>query len=137
MRKRQQWKVNNKAELALMGKCVSVESEEEVRFITKYILKVFQKDEALSLDIYKDHIHRYNNTSKVTHIGTCRVFSMPCVVYCIDTQDGDTPKPFEEDYGSGYPCSFCYVFNIAAPDLSEFGDCFFEKRADGYYHRVS
>lgn len=124
------------AELAMMGKCVPVENEYEVRFITKYILKALQKDEALSLDIYKDHIHRYNNTIKVTNVGTCRVYNMPCIVYCLETQD-DEPKPFETDYGSGYPCSFCYVFNIGAPDLSEFGDCFFEKRADGHYHRVS
>lgn len=127
------------SELAMMGKCVPVENEDEVRFITNYILTVFSKDEEFKdLDIYKDCLHRYNDTNKVTNIGTCRVEGMPCIVYCIDCQDGETPKPFEEDYGSGFPASFCYVFNMDAHDMcSEFGDCFFEKKADGYYHRVS
>ena len=128
----------DKAELALMGKCVPVESEDEVRFITDYILTVLDAERLKSIDIYKDCLHRYNDNNKVTHIGTCRVFGMPCIVYCIDPQDGETPKPFEEDYGSGYPCSFTYVFNTTDHEMcSEFGDAFFEKQADGYYHRVS
>lgn len=131
--------VEDKSELALMGKFVSVENEDEVRFITNYILTVLGKDEQFKdLDIYKDCLHRYNDTNKVTNIGTCRVLGMPCIVYCIDLQDGETPKPFEEDYGTGNPASFCYVFNTADHEMcSEFGDCFFEKQADNYYHKVS
>lgn len=131
--------MEDKSELALMGKFVSVENEDEVRFITNYILTVLGKDEQFKdLDIYKDCLHRYNDTNKVTNIGTCRVMGMPCIVYCIDPQDGETPKPFEEDYGTGNPCAFCYVFNTTDHEMcSEFGDCFFEKQADNYYHRVS
>lgn len=131
--------MEDKSELALMGKFVSVENEDEVRFITNYILTVLEKDEQFKdLDIYKDCLHRYNDTNKVTNIGTCRVMGMPCIVYCIDPQDGETPKPFEEDYGTGNPCAFCYVFNTTDHEMcSEFGDCFFEKQADNYYHRVS
>lgn len=130
--------MEDKSELALMGKFVPVKNEDEVRFITDYILTVLGNEELKSLDIYKDCLHKYNDTNKVTHIGTCRVLSMPCIVYCIDTQDGLTPKPFKTTYGTGYPASFCYVFNTVDPDMcSEFGDCFFEKRADNYYHRVS
>lgn len=128
-----------KAELALMGKFVPVDSEDEVRFLTDYILTVLDGEHLIkSIDIYKDCLHKYNDTNKVTNIGTCKVLGMPCIVYCIDPQDGETPKPFEEDYGTGTPCAFCYVFNVQAHEMcSEFGDCFFEKRADGYYHRVS
>lgn len=131
--------MEDKSELALMGKFVSVENEDEVRFITNYILTVLGKDEQFKdLDIYKDCLHRYNDTNKVTNIGTCRVMGMPCIVYCIDPQDGETPKPFEEDYGTGNPCAFCYVFNTTDHEMcSEFGDCFFEKQADNYYYRVS
>lgn len=131
--------MEDKSELALMGKFVSVENEDEVRFITNYILTVLEKVEQFKdLDIYKDCLHRYNDTNKVTNIGTCRVMGMPCIVYCIDPQDGETPKPFEEDYGTGNPCAFCYVFNTTDHEMcSEFGDCFFEKQADNYYHRVS
>lgn len=121
--------MEDKSELALMGKFMSVENEDEVRFITNYILTVLGKDEQFKdLDIYKDCLHRYNDTNKVTNIGTCRVMGMPCIVYCIDPQDGETPKPFEEDYGTGNPCAFCYVFNTTDHEMcSEFGDCFFEE----------
>ena len=131
-------RMEDMSELAMMGKFVPVENEDEVRFITNYILTVFSKDEQFKdFDIY-DEIHRYNDTNKVTNVGTCRVLDMPCIVYTIDCQDGETPKPFEEDYGTGNPCSFAHVFNMEAHDMcSEFGDCFFEKQADGYYHRVS
>lgn len=130
--------MEDKSELALMGKFVPVENEDEVRFITDYILNVLDAERLRNMDIYKECLHRYSDTNKVTNIGTCRVMGMPCIVYCIDPQDGETPKPFEEDYGTGSPCAFCYVLNTEAHEMcSEFGDCFFEKRADGYYHRVS
>lgn len=127
-----------KAELALLGKCVSVESENDTRIVTQIILRALGKGEHYKgLDIYTE-LHRYNKDNKVTHISTSTVYGMPCINYCIDPQDGETPKPFEEDYGTGYQCSFCYVFNTKDPLMgSEFGDCFFEKRQDGYYHRVS
>lgn len=127
-----------RAELMMMGKTLEVKDESEVEFITDYIITSLGYEEQFSgYSIYED-IHRYNKTNKVTHIGTCRVYGMPCIVYCIDPQDGETPKPFEEDYGSGYPCSFCYVLNLADKEMcSEFGDCFFEKQKDGCYHRVS
>lgn len=138
------------AELALMGKFVSVDTEDNVdlvRYITDYIRNVFSigekivekpdKDDGSGDDIYIDHVHRYNGRNKVTHIGCNTVEGMRCITLCIDTQDNELPKPFEEDYGSGYPCSFCYVFNYDAPEFSEFGNCFFEKQEDNYYHRVS
>lgn len=126
-----------RAELMMMGKFLEV--TDEVQFCTDYIItSLGYEDKFRGLDIYKDHIHKYNDTNKVTHMGTCRVYGMPCIVYCIDPQDDETPKPFTEDYGSGYPASFCYVFNLDDPEMcSEFGDCFFEKREDGCYHRVS
>ena len=129
--------LEDRAELAMTGRFVPVENEEEVRFMTSYITVALNKEHYSDLDIYEEFLHRYNNKNKVTHVGTCRVLGMPCIVYCIDPQDGETPKPFEEDYGSGYPCSFSFVFNLDYESCSEFGDCFFEKREDGYYHRVS
>lgn len=136
----------DKAELAMMGKFVSVESEEEVNFITNYILTALDKEELFrKFDSYDDHtgginiyseIQRFNKTNKVTYMGTNRVLDMPCIVYCLEVEDA--PKPFEEDYGTGNPAAFCYVFNLVDHDMcSEFGDCFFEKRVDGYFHRVS
>ena len=34
-------------------------------------------------------------------------------------------------------CTFDRESNVDADDCSEFGDCFFKKHADGFYHRVS
>ena len=66
---------------------------------------------------------------------------MKCITYLLastsDDEEESYPAPFETDYGTGYPCAFCYVFNTESDWCSEFGDCFFEKRADGFYHRAS
>lgn len=135
------------AELALMGKFVNVDekdNEDLVEYITDYIYRTFSCNDTGDCDrckkigdIYDEHIHKYGDTNQVTHIGVNVVEGMRTITFCLDTSDGETPKPFEEDYGSGYPCAFCYVLNYDAVEFSEFGDCFFEKRDDNYYHRVS
>lgn len=124
-----------RAEMMLMGMCIPTNND-EVQFMTDYILTVLGvKEQYEKLDVLKDCICQFNE-NKVTYMTTCRVMDMPCIVYCLETED--SPPPFEEDYGSGYPAAFCYVFNTVDHEMcSEFGDCFFEKRADGHYHRVS
>ena len=128
-----------RCELALMGKVVECNNN-EVQSMTEYILSAMDKDkEFADLDILKDRIQRYSEDNEVKYI-VCNTLLgfMRCITYLIDTNDGETPKPFEEDYGTGTPCSFCYVFNTTDDDMcSEFGDCFFTKKSDGYYHRVS
>lgn len=107
--------------------------------MTTYLLSAMgHADHYRDLDIIKDRICKYSENNKVTHI-VCNTIldGMKCITYLIDTQDGETPKPFEETYGTDYPCAFCYVFNTDADDRSEFGDCFFKKEKDGCYHRVS
>lgn len=128
-----------RCELALMGKVVPVLGNEEVNAMTQYILSAMgHKDDYKDLDIVKDRICRFSDNNKVAYL-VCNTLMgyMKCITYLIDTNEEDEPKPFEEDYGTGSPCSFCYVFNTDADDCSEFGDCFFKKKSDGYYHRVS
>lgn len=129
-----------RCELALMGKVVEVNGNSELQAMTDYILGALDKSEQYKdLDIVKDRICRYSKHNRVTHL-VCNTIlggQFRCITYCIDTQEEDEPKPFEEDYGSGCPCAFSYVFNVDADDCSEFGDCFFKKHADGFYHRVS
>lgn len=124
-----------RAEMMLMGMCIPTNND-EVQFMTDYILTVLGvKEQYEELNVLKDCINQFHE-NKVTYMTTCRVMDMPCIVYCLETEDA--PPPFEEDYGSGYPAAFCYVFNTVDHEMcSEFGDCFFEKRADGHYHRVS
>ena len=125
-----------RCELAMMGKVVPCTSE-EVQGMTIYILNAMGKSYDELVDIMEVTIRKYNKKSEVTHLVCNTVHGMPCITYLIDTNEEDEPKPFEEDYGTGYPASFCFVFNTESDWCSEFGDCFFEKRADGYYHRVS
>lgn len=127
----------DKAELALMGKYVAIENNEECDYITRYILKVMGTEKNYPEDF--SITTRLNAKCEVKYLGTNILYNeFKCITYCLDLQDDtETPKPFETDYGSGFPCSFCYVFNTNADDCSEYGDCFFEMKQDNYYHRVS
>ena len=133
-----------RCELALMGKVVPVNDNNEVQDMTKYIVSVIKgEDQANKLvDILENAINRFQE-NKVKYLVTNTLMGMPCITYLLDSGVEDEedenyyPAPFEEDYGSGYPSAFCYVFNLDCDWCSEFGDSFFEKKADGYYHRVS
>ncbi len=139
------------AELALMGKCVPV-TEEQVNPITQYLLVTFKSmqpmgDIALSQfhsgwDVLSERIRKYTSTNDVAYITTSMVYDDPVIVYLLKSratdEDEKFPDPFVEDYGTGYPCAFTYCLNPYEDyTCSEFGDAFFEKREDGYYHRVS
>lgn len=129
-----------RCELALMGKVVDVNSNDELQAMTEYILGALDKSEEYEdLDIVEEKICRYSDKNIATHlvVNTLMGGQFRCITYCIDTQEEDEPKPFEEDYGTSCKCAFSYVFNVDADELSEFGDCFFKKHEDGFYHRVS
>lgn len=133
-----------RCELALMGKVVPVNSNDEVQMMTEYMMSAMDFEcvdsKEFNLNVI-DRINKYmSNTVKYLVCNTIQ--GMSCITYLLDSgvdKDNEDyyPAPFEEDYGSGYPCAFCYVLNLDYADFSEFGDCFFEKRADGHYHRVS
>lgn len=131
-----------RCELALMGKVVPVNSNDEVQAMTEYIVKAIRgTDEVNLVDIIGESINRFHE-NKVKYLVTNRVMGMPCITYLLDSgvekdHEDYYPAPFEEDYGTGLPCAFCYVFNLESDWCSEFGDCFFQKKADGYYHRAS
>ena len=130
-----------RCELALMGKVVPVNSNDEVQMMTEYIFSAMGKDPSKLVNIVENAIQHYTKTNEVKYLVCNTVHGMKCITYLLastsDDEEEKFPAPFEEDYGSGYPCAFCYVFNTESDWCSEFGDCFFEKRADGYYHRVS
>lgn len=127
-----------RCELALMGKVVECNND-EVEEMTRYILNAMgHEHDYKDLDILNERICRVRKENEVMYLTTSTVLNyMRCITYLIDTHMEDEPSPFETDYGTGAPCSFCYVFNTDADDCSEFGDCFFRKLADGFYHRIS
>ena len=111
--------------------------------MTRYILNAIgHENDYKDLDVVKDKICQYSEYNEVKYLVCNTILGhMKCITYLLastsDDEEENYPAPFEEDYGTGAPCSFCYVFNTDADDCSEFGDCFFRKRADGFYHRVS
>lgn len=130
-----------RCELAMMGKVVPVNDNSEVQVMTEYIISVLQGNGEDCVDVLENAINAYHE-NKVKYLVVNRVMDMPCITYLLDSgvdkyHEDYYPAPFEEDYGTGCPVSFCYVFNLECDWCSEFGDCFFEKRPDGYYHRVS
>lgn len=135
--------METRCELAMTGKVVEIRSNDEVQPMTQYIVTTLKGEEQADklVDILENAINRYHE-NKVKYLVCNRVQGMLCITYLLDSgvdKDDENyyPAPFSEDYGSGYPCAFCYVFNLDSDWCSEFGDCFFEKKADGFYHRVS
>lgn len=121
-----------RCELTLMrGVVVDINDNDQAQAMLEYMSRVIGYDYSDFNLVEK--LSKYGNTAK----GCCvnRIQGMPCITFLLENDE--CPKPFEEDYGSGYPCAFCYVVNLACDDCSEFGDCFFEKQSDGAYHRVS
>lgn len=131
----------DKSELAMMGKAIPVDNNTEAMAITEYIVGVLKPNAVLTEDFIENSICRYQKNEVKYIVCNTLMGDMPVITYLLENaderEDYSYPAPFETDYGTGCPCAFCYVFNLADDWLSEFGDCFFEKRADGYYHRVS
>lgn len=132
--------MSTRCELALMGKVVTC-TNDEVQMMTEYIFSAMGKDSSKLINILENAIKR-DYEVKYLVCNTVLGMGMPCITYLLASPENADeeerfPAPFEEDYGSSYPSAFCYVFNTESYRCSEFGDCFFEKKADGYYHRVS
>lgn len=59
-----------RAELALMGKFVPINSNDEVQAITDYILTVLDRGDTFpDLDIIKDRICKYSADNEVKYLG--------------------------------------------------------------------
>ena len=134
--------IATRCELALMGKVVPVNSNSEVQEMTQYMMDAMGIKESLNPDFLKDSICKYHE-NKVKYLVCNMVMGMKCITYLLSSGISDKedenyyPEPFKEDYGTGYPCAFSYVFNLDCDWCSEFGDVFFKKGIDGFYHRAS
>lgn len=124
-----------RCELAMMGKVVKC-TNSEVLDCVKYIGKVtnkYDKDVQDRVNTFMATVKEQEYTVRMMVCNT--VYGDICITFLLETKD--LPKPFETDYDSGYPCSYGFVLNMSYPMFSEFGDSFYEKRTDGFYHRVS
>lgn len=148
MKRVEEMKIEDRCELAMMGKVVPVKNE-EVQKATEYLVKTLRNGKPILPDYLNDMIRKYTKKIDVAYIVVNTIAGMECITYllksnakpleypCTDETSEYFSAPFEEDYGSGYPSAFCYVFNLVESDFSEFGDCFFQKKDDNFYHRVS
>lgn len=127
-----------RAEYTMMtGRVVSVQSNEEAEEMVRYIERCVNGDDAFTI---VETVCKYNPNT-VTGLCVQTVQDMPCVTLVLQSayptgHENWYPEPFEEDYGCGYPCAFCYVYNLEVPYFSEFEDCFFEETSTGY-RRIS
>jgi hypothetical protein len=130
-----------RCELALMGIVVEVRDNSEVIPMTEYMLSAMGVDAKFNQNFIEDVITRWNPKQTVKYLVCNVVGGMKMITYLLSsgyllpTDEEYYPEPFETDYGTGNPCSFCYVFNVDDDWCSEFGDVFFRK-SNGVYRRA-
>lgn len=132
-----------KCEFMLMGKVQTIETP-ETNTVVHYLLNVLKvsKDIDPEYERYADNtgdflnevIRKYSKTNSVWGV-VCNTlnFGEPCrtVTFLLEK-----PDPANTSGGAVYVP--CYVLNLDWGDMgSEFGDCFFQKRGDHCWHRVS
>ena len=129
-----------RCELALMGRVVAL-SDDEVVKATEYMMSAMGIENPFNQNFLEDTIQRFCKDNHVTHCVCNKVMDMRCITYCLEYRGTDEdyayPAPFTEDYGTGTPCAFSYVLNLDCDWCSEFGDVFFRKDKDGFYHRAN
>ena len=71
-----------RCELALMGKVVKVNSNDEVQFMTEYIMNVLDVEYDFSdIDMIKEHIDKYESGNKVEYLVVNTVMDMKCITF--------------------------------------------------------
>ena len=87
---------------------------------------------------FGDRVHELCNNEQASGFCCNKVMDMSCItILLLDTETLYNPVPnnLSKDVSKNYQS--CYVLNATVPEFSEYGDCFFEKRADGCIYRVS
>lgn len=126
----QQSKWNADAEATMMGFCVAVQSEEHLTHMTGYILhtlsgQYYYDEEEKTKEVVENATRKYNSdkdksikyiTCNSTMFGTCITFVR---------SKGELTLKSGKMKNSG---SLAWVENLDAPDCSELGYVFFEKR---------
>ena len=112
---------DSKAEMILMGFTLSVENNEEAKYIIDYILKVMNSSETADTVIEKASKHCKDMEIKA--INTSTVMGDSHLAFAIKTSEDEYEFNLVDEDGT-----FCFVYNISNPELSELGYCFFENQ---------
>ena len=121
--------LNAKCELALMtGQCVSVRDVDNVRYCFEYIAKVVGST-TTTADEFWEMMTQYLDKDKTYPVGFCmnKVFGMTCMTIILHDK-GEVNHSLDHEDGQ-----FCYVYNFDAPDCSELGYSYFERRGNRYF----
>lgn len=132
------------AELMLQGKVQTFSNTDMTQDSNKtlttwficYILKVIHAEKDTYPIDYLEEAHEIWDTIQeygektVKHMVVNTIEGMPMITFGLD----DEEDPWHEDLDNDW--IFSYVYNVSCPDLSEFGDTFYEKRSDNFYHRI-
>lgn len=124
--KENKWSADS--EMALMGICIPVESEENIKFVLKYIFKVLNDKDSNPDDVYSQAMEFNSDNDKVTHIvlqGTCFGLLIALI------RDGEM-KSLTDEQGV-----LAYVYNKDCPDCSELGYIFLKKDRAGLIQRIA
>lgn len=135
----------SKAELALMGRVVPIINNKEAIEITDYITNVLKVshhnlDIESGTEVIDNRVNQFGHNIVRHMVVNTLMDEFQCITYCLQSD----PEPDEdEEESEQYPDDltthdgvFSYVYNVSAPDLSELGYTFYEKRVDNTYHRI-
>lgn len=124
-------KLRAKAELALMGVLITVNSNEEASFMADYITEVitntrvgYEENPVSGKEVIAK-IERCSDDKQVKHMIVNTLEGMVLIAYVLESPDKITTR-------NGV---FSYVQNVTTPDFSEFGYTFYEDR-EGIIRRI-
>lgn len=133
----QKMKWNTDAEMSLMGHVITVTSDDHLKHLIGYVLKVLKASypeiEATAEEVFQE-ANKYN--SEEVAISHFCVNSTDFGVMFTLVRDDELPDYKLESLINPYGV-LAYVYNVACPFCSELGYVFFDKRANGKISRVA
>lgn len=123
--------LNAKSELALMGLVVQILDRENMEYVLDYIAKTIKCTEMTGKEIY-DEATKYTDPKETEPVGLSTSTLFGGEMRVINIVFKDRGKSLKLDDPDGV---LCHVHNFDAPDCSELGYCFFERKGSSY-HRI-
>lgn len=123
--------LNAKSELALMGLVVQILDRENMEYVLDYIAKTINCTEMTGKEIY-DEATKYTDPKETEPVGLSTSTLFGGEMRVVNIVFKDRGKSLKLDDPDGV---LCHVHNFDAPDCSELGYCFFERKGSSY-HRI-
>ena len=125
-----------RCELILSGKAIAVDdcSNSDLKDILRHIFTVLEQT---AIDAKIDSLLTKLKDAKfdVKYLVCNTVYDMRCISFLLSSTEENITS-FVHMYDNLY-LAFSYTYNFDVDYYSEYGDCFFEKREDNHYYRIS